>query len=130
MRDGRAYLGKFKKNEDVKKTFEKLFSDLKKSVQVSITKLIFSADSEAMEGSSGDYGIQDFSFYLLSYSPSDSSRQDFYFADWFHGPVLHYACKVHMKFAYKAAYFTANIIWNKTVTIQRSQMLKMMSLYM
>lgn len=68
--DGRVYLGKFKKNEDVKKT-------LKKSVQVLITKLIFSADSEAMEGSlmgSGDYGIQDFSFYLLSYLPSDSTK--------------------------------------------------------
>jgi hypothetical protein len=75
--DGRVYLGKFKKNEDVKKTFEKLYSDLKKSVQVLITKLIFSADSEAMEGSlmgSGDYGIQDFSFYLLSYLPSDSTK--------------------------------------------------------
>jgi hypothetical protein len=61
--------------------------------------------------------------------------EDFYFVDWFHGSALHgdwciAVCEVHTNFANESACLTANNVWNEVVTIHRSQVLKMPSLYM
>jgi hypothetical protein len=61
-------------------------------------------------------------------------REDFYFVDRFHGSALHSdrcaaGCEAHMNFADESACLTADNVRNEVVTIHRSQMLKMLSLY-
>jgi hypothetical protein len=80
------------------------------------------------------HGIKELQI-MQHYLKNNLYQEDFYFVDQFHSSVLHgnrctTGCKAYMNFANESACLTSDNVRNVVVTVQRTQVLKMLPLHM